>query len=86
VDVLGTTFSNFGLIDTLGSQDSLGGASDAFLARFTSDGNLVWSTYIGGDSLVAVLNYLLISARIFMCLERLSQQIQLHLAMLISQH
>jgi len=51
VYLLGTTFSEFGLIDTLGSQDSLGGASDAFLARFTTDGELVWSTYLGGDSL-----------------------------------
>ena len=51
VYLLGTTFSEFGLIDTLGSQDSLGGASDAFLARFTSNGSLVWSTYLGGDSL-----------------------------------
>lgn len=51
VYLVGTTFSEFGLIDTLGSQDSLGGVSDAFLARFTTDGVLVWSTYFGGDSL-----------------------------------
>jgi hypothetical protein len=34
VYLAGTTFSNFGLIDTLGNQDTLAGLSDAFLARF----------------------------------------------------
>lgn len=47
----GTTNSALGITDGLGSQDTLGGNSDAFIAKFTESGSLEWSSYFGGDSL-----------------------------------
>jgi gliding motility-associated-like protein len=46
----GYTFSPSGITDSLGHQDSLFGESDAFIAKFSETGNLVWSSYLGGDS------------------------------------
>lgn len=48
VFLAGTTHSLTGIVDSLGHQDSLAGAGDAFLAKFNVDGELVWSTYFGG--------------------------------------
>lgn len=31
-------------------QSELGGEHDAFVSKFDNDGNLLWSTYLGGDS------------------------------------
>ena len=50
VVITGTTFSPMGITDSLGYQDTLGGDSDAFLARFNENGALIWATYFGGDS------------------------------------
>jgi len=50
VFLTGTTFSNTGIVDSLGNQDSLYGNGDTFLAKFNSNGGLEWSTYFGGDS------------------------------------
>ncbi len=37
-------------LSTIGSfQENFGGSTDGFLARFTSNGSLVWSTYVGTD-------------------------------------
>jgi len=46
----GYTFSPTGITDSLGHQDSLFGESDAFIAKFSEAGNLIWSSYLGGDS------------------------------------
>lgn len=46
----GYTFSPTGIADSLGHQDSLFGESDAFIAKFSETGSLVWSSYLGGDS------------------------------------
>ncbi len=51
VFLTGTTFSHTGIVDSLGHQDSLAGNGDAFLAKFNESGQLMWSTYFGGDSL-----------------------------------
>lgn len=51
VFLAGTTFSSTGIVDSLGFQDSLSGAGDAFIAKFDQNGMLKWSTYFGGDSL-----------------------------------
>jgi gliding motility-associated-like protein len=51
VFIAGTTFSQTGITDSTGFQDTLSGNGDAFLAKFNSAGGLLWSTYFGGDSL-----------------------------------
>lgn len=51
VFLAGTTFSSTGIIDSIGFQDTLSGAGDAFIAKFDQNGILKWSTYFGGDSL-----------------------------------
>jgi gliding motility-associated-like protein len=51
VFLAGTTHSTVGIADGLGNQDTLGGGSDAFIAKFDENGMLQWSSYFGGDSL-----------------------------------
>ncbi len=50
VFITGTTASNsvFGTAGT--HKDTLSGVSDAFIAKFDANGNLTWSTYMGGDA------------------------------------
>jgi len=47
----GATKSYVGISDSLSHQDSIGGNTDAFLARFDENGALIWATYFGGDSI-----------------------------------
>lgn len=49
--IAGTTFSTTGIIDSTGYQDTLAGNGDGFLAKFNANGELLWSTYFGGDNL-----------------------------------
>ncbi|MBK9248329.1 MAG: SBBP repeat-containing protein [Ignavibacteria bacterium] len=51
VYIAGITASTGGIVLTGSSphQSSLKGSEDAFIAKFTSSGNLLWSTYYGGD-------------------------------------
>jgi hypothetical protein len=51
VFLAGATNSLTGIVDSLGYQDTLGGNTDAFIAKFTDSGALVWSSYFGGDSI-----------------------------------
>lgn len=46
--VSGTTNSTTGIADTGSYQPSLAGGIDAFLAKFTADGEKIWGTYYGG--------------------------------------
>lgn len=39
-------------------QDSLGGDTDGFIAKFDMDGNLLWSTYYGGEEVDEIYNVL----------------------------
>jgi hypothetical protein len=48
--VVGNTFSTDFPVTTGAFQTSYGGNSDAFVTRFTSNGLLLWSTYIGGNT------------------------------------
>jgi hypothetical protein len=47
--ICGYTYSN-NSIGHNGYQNALGGQNDAFLAKFNSDGDLIWSTYYGGEN------------------------------------
>lgn len=38
-------------------EEHAGGTSDIFLAKFNPDGNLLWSTYYGGEAEELILNY-----------------------------
>ncbi len=46
--VVGVTSSSTGIATTGAFQTSLGGVSDAFIAKFDSAGLLLWGTYYGG--------------------------------------
>ncbi|MCF8428448.1 MAG: SBBP repeat-containing protein, partial [Bacteroidia bacterium] len=46
--VVGQTNSSAGIASTGAYQTTIGGATDGFVAKFNSNGNLVWSTYFGG--------------------------------------
>ncbi len=48
VYLYGTTFSDSSIASQDAFQDTLLGSSDAFLAKFTNNGEFVWSTYFGG--------------------------------------
>lgn len=48
--VLGNTYSNDLPVTTGLINDSYSGSFDAFLAKFDSCGNLLWSTYMGGSN------------------------------------
>lgn len=45
--VSGRTNSTTGIADTAAYQPNLAGGADAFLAKFTTDGEKIWSTYYG---------------------------------------
>jgi Secretion system C-terminal sorting domain/Beta-propeller repeat len=47
--ISGSTTSTQEIATANGYQTSLSGTIDGFLARFTADGNRVWSTYYGGN-------------------------------------
>jgi len=47
--IIGSTVSNSGISSSGAYQKSLNGVEDAFLAKFSSSGNLIWSTYFGGS-------------------------------------
>lgn len=47
--VTGWTKSSNGIAGTNAFQPTLGGSSDAFLAKFDSSGQRIWSTYYGGS-------------------------------------
>ena len=46
--ITGSTHSSSGMSTAGAYQTSLGGNFDAFVAKFTSSGNLSWATYFGG--------------------------------------
>ncbi len=45
----GNTTSDSGIATNGSYQASMGGVEDAFLAKFSSSGNLIWATYFGGS-------------------------------------
>lgn len=47
--IIGYTLSNTNIATIGAFQEGLGGNRDAFISRFSEDGNLVWSTYLGGN-------------------------------------
>lgn len=49
IHICGKTYSTDFPISGTNSQDSLVGLNDGFIARFDPNGNLIWSTYYGGD-------------------------------------
>ncbi|MBI1836973.1 MAG: gliding motility-associated C-terminal domain-containing protein [Flavobacteriia bacterium] len=48
VYLFGTTFSDSLLAYNAINQQNISGSQDAFLAKFTSNGHFIWSTYYGG--------------------------------------
>lgn len=48
--IAGITYSNSGIADSNAQQSTYGGNGDAFITKFTSMGQPVWSTYLGGSS------------------------------------
>jgi hypothetical protein len=50
VFICGQTLSSSGIASSGAYQTSISGAADAFLTKFGSNGNLLWSTYYGGTS------------------------------------
>ncbi len=51
IALTGWTNSRGFVVSANAFQDTLRGAEDAFLARFTQDGEFIWATFFGGDSL-----------------------------------
>jgi hypothetical protein len=47
----GETSSSTGIATSGAYQTSIGGNSDAFLAKFSSNGTLLWNTYFGGSAI-----------------------------------
>lgn len=47
--ITGKTDSEFNIATSGAYQEVLNGTSDAFIARFTMDGEIIWSTYFGGS-------------------------------------
>jgi hypothetical protein len=47
---LAGTTSDMGVATPGAHQENLGGDTDAFLAKFNPEGNLLWATYYGGES------------------------------------
>jgi hypothetical protein len=50
INVSGSTASTSGIAFGFSVQPSIGGGNDGFLAHFSSTGQCIWSTYIGGTS------------------------------------
>ncbi|MEZ4910781.1 MAG: SBBP repeat-containing protein [Saprospiraceae bacterium] len=46
---IGSTTSDNQIATTNASQSSKSGGSDAFVAKYNQDGQLIWSTYVGGN-------------------------------------
>lgn len=51
IAAVGWTNSRSFVVSPNAFQDTLRGAEDAFLARFTQDGEFIWATFYGSDSL-----------------------------------
>ena len=49
--ITGSTGSSSNIATSGGYQTNFGGTTDAFLAKFTESGTLIWSTYFGGSDL-----------------------------------
>jgi len=49
--ITGSTSSDSGISSNGAFQANLGGKNDAFLAKFSTTGQLAWATYFGGDSM-----------------------------------
>ncbi|HYV91602.1 MAG TPA: SBBP repeat-containing protein [Chitinophagales bacterium] len=58
--IAGATYSAHGIANGNAYQTNLGGVSDAYFARFNSDGGLVYSSYFGGSDEEQVGGYGLI--------------------------
>lgn len=50
IHICGQTYSTDFPINGVFSQDSLQGLNDGYIARFDPDGNMIWSTYYGGEN------------------------------------
>lgn len=50
VYVVGSTRSTNAIITQPSSQSVIAGGSDAFVAKYDTDGNRIWSTYFGGEA------------------------------------
>ncbi|MCX6251719.1 MAG: hypothetical protein NTX61_13320 [Bacteroidetes bacterium] len=51
VDIAGDTRSLTNIATTGAYQDTLAGDIDGYVAKFSADGGLLWSTYFGGDTI-----------------------------------
>jgi type IX secretion system substrate protein len=49
VVITGGTFSSTGIASTLSFQNTIGGDYDAFLAKYNTQGQVLWATYFGGS-------------------------------------
>jgi hypothetical protein len=52
--IVGTTGSPSNIATTGAHQETMGSIDDSYLAKFDHQGNLIWSTYIGGDQVDVV--------------------------------
>ncbi|HVD97010.1 MAG TPA: gliding motility-associated C-terminal domain-containing protein [Cytophagaceae bacterium] len=47
--LFGSTFSNSGIVTPGAYQSYLSGSRNCYLTKFTTNGNILWATYYGGD-------------------------------------